>query len=879
MRHFLLSAVLAAALVAPAARAADEPPPKPSQGRYAVLIGVGEFDDKAIQPRPTADADAKSMYDLLADAKTVGIPEDRIALLTSTPDDKRHGRKATKENILRALHEGVEKTGKDDLLFVCFFGRGAPNGFDKVSFFATESTVADRSKNAISAEEVSHEMKLVKSQRLCVLTDLAFKGFDAGKETLAEPNASAMAAAFLGVLAEGKDEPKDDDAPKLGDKVVILSYLPGNDPINVGDHGLFAKTAMEAMKGAADKDGNEADGVVTIDELTEYLDKEVTQQAQKLGKTTSEKEATPQVVGVARSHFVVSNSPAYPEAKKRIDAFAALTKSDLINKDEAAEGKKYLERMPKLKTPQALRKTYQELVDGKLNIDAFRAERQKLLDTMKLSPANAEKFAKVVFEGAERFNERYVKPIETGTLTAGCVKGLYRRLDEPMPAAVEAKIKEPKGLTEAQQVDLLKEVRLGLGKREDLDDGKDMDLALGMMAYSIEDPYTVYVDRETMRKEESRWKSAYSGIGVHIRRDLARDGLLVVSPIKGSPAYKAGMRAGDLITEVRRELDSDGKALAPDAPKVISLKGMKTDKAIEIILGKPGTPITVVVEREGEKEPMVLDLQRARVSLETVLGVKRDDKDNWNYYLDDTNKIAYVHLTQFGPMTAPELLQVVTKLSKDGMKGMILDLRTNPGGTLGGALAVSDMFLESGLLLKIKPRPGGKVEEYRDGQSPNMNFNRSKFPMVVMVNGTSASASEIVSQTLQDYNRAVVVGERSYGKGSVQTVEDFSPTGGTFKMTIARYFPPLGRNIDKRSTSGKPEEEWGVVPNKGFEIKLDKQEEYAVAEFLHDKELIKRADAPNSKPLKPFKDKQLEAAVDYLLKENNVKDGTAKKDG
>lgn len=876
MRHFLLVASLAAALFAAPARGAD----KPSQGSYAVLIGVSEFDDKAIQPRPTADADAKAMYDLAADAKAMNIPADRIVLLTSTPDDKRRGRKATKENILKAVHEAIEKTGKDDLLLVTFFGRGAPVGFDKVAFFAADSTVADRSKNAILDEELSNEMKAVKAQRLCVLTDLAFKGFDAGKETLAEPNAGAMAAAFFGTVSESKDKEEDDEATTTFSKVVALAYLPGNDPITVDGHGLFTKNVVAALKGAADTEGYEADGVVTVEEFAKYLDKEVTEQARTLGKTTSEKEAVPVVLGSRAAPYALSHSPAFPAAQKRLDAFTALVKSNVVNEAEATEGKKYLERMPKLKTPQELRKQYEALADGKATVEAFRAEREKLIEAMKLPAADAQKFAGIVLEGAEKISDRYVKAVDKGTLAANTVKNLYKRLDEPLPKDVEPLLKTPATLTDAQQTELLTKARTALGKREDLEKGKDIDLALSMMAVSLEDPYTVYVDKETMKKEESRWRSEYSGIGVHIRRDLARDGLLVVSPIKNSPAYKAGIRAGDLITEVRRTVDPDGNPLPADAPKTISLKGMKVDKCIELILGKPGTPISVVVEREGQAEPKVYELSRGRVALETVLGVKRVEKDNWSYYLDPENKIGYVYLTQFGPKTGDELLEVVTALSKDGMKGFILDLRFNPGGTLGGALKISDMFLESGLLLKIKPRVG-REERFNDSQSPRMNFNRSKFPMAVLINGGSASASEIVSQTLQDYDRAVVIGERSYGKGSVQTVDEFEPTSGVFKMTTARYFPPLGRNIDKRSSLGKDSDEWGVIPNKGYEIKLSREDRLALGEALLDKEHIKPAGPPaaGAKEKKPFKDVQLEAALNYLRKEIGVKaDDSAKKD-
>jgi C-terminal peptidase prc len=361
-------------------------------------------------------------------------------------------------------------------------------------------------------------------------------------------------------------------------------------------------------------------------------------------------------------------------------------------------------------------------------------------------------------------------------------------------------------------------------------------------------------------------------VGIHIRRDLARDGLLVVSPIRGSPAYRAGVKAGDLIIEVRRDVDPVGKPFTSEADKVISTRGMKTEDALGIILGKPGVPVTLVVERDGEKEPLKFEIERGRVSLETVLGTKRDAKDEWDYWLDEENRIAYVYLTQFGPNTFGELKRTVEKLSRLGMKGMILDLRFNPGGLLGAALMISDMFVEDGLLLEVKPRVGRPERHYDQG------FGQfTAFPMAVLINGNSASASEIVSACLQDYGRAVVVGERTYGKGSVQTVEKFDPTGGEFKLTTAKYFPPLGRNIDKLTSGGKPEDEWGVVPDKGYEVKISREEKQELAELLRDKELIDRREKPEKEKKAAFKDKQLETALEYLR--TKVGSKTAKKPG
>src|SRR5262249_53779887 len=151
--------------------------------------------------------------------------------------------------------------------------------------------------------------------------------------------------------------------------------------------------------------------------------------------------------------------------------------------------------------------------------------------------------------------------------------------------------------------------------------------------------------------------------------DLVRDGLLVVSPIKGSPAYKAGIQAGDLITEIRRTVDNKGNPLKPDDKKVFTTKGMKIDEALDIILGKPATPTTVVVEREdanGKKDSLVKALIRDRVNVETILGVKRLDapgkKDDWDYYIDQQNKIAYIHMTQFAPTTFTDLKKAIDEL-------------------------------------------------------------------------------------------------------------------------------------------------------------------------------------------------------------------------
>ncbi len=847
-----LFAAVAVAWSGSAVRAEDAPPaPK---GPFVVLVGVGRFEDKAIEPRPTAEADARALHKLFADGKHLATTPDRVVLLTADPDEKAGERKATRENVVKALHEAVAKTGKDDTIILGLFGRGATVGED-TAIFTADSTFKDRAKTALRGSDLAPDLKLAKDRKVCLLMDVTFKGgFDAGKEKLAVPSLRDLLKA---VFAEEGDS----EQPPPKNKVVFLATVPSRPSLTKGEHGLFASALLEALGGAADAEGNyegyEPDGKVTVDELVKYLDKTVTEQARKLGKTNEEKEAVPFVIGEETSHFPVSLNPAAePKAEARLKALEKLG----LPKDMAEEGRRLLAQMPKLKAQQELRKEYQALADGTLKRDDFVAARKKLQDSLKLDPEQTEKYARKVLRAIDLVRSKYVKEITAGEWAAFAIHGLYRALDEPVPEDVEERLANPKKLSRDEIDELLQKVRDKLGKREDLDGDKAVDTTILRMLGETHDPYTTYIDRETIKKMDAPLRGEFRGVGIHIRQDLVRDGLLVVSPIKGSPAYKAGIKAGDLIVEIKRDVNAQGEELKPDEPRVISTKGMKTEKALEIILGKVGVPITLVVERDGEdgkKERKEFTIRRGLVSVETVLGVKRDENDDWDFYIDPERKIGYVCLTQFAPNTANGLDAAIRKMLRTGgLNGLILDLRFNPGGLLTQAVLVSGLFLERDKPV-VTVRYRYKPEEPWYNELPRAGY--TGFPIVVLVNGSSASAAEIVSACLRDNGRAKIAGERSYGKGSVQNVEDFGPTGGQIKLTTARYFPPKGENIDKLSTSGKETEEWGVKPDEGLEVKLTREQLADLAEYFRDREVIKP-----QKEVKPVKDPQLDKAVEYL---------------
>ena len=387
------------------------------------------------------------------------------------------------------------------------------------------------------------------------------------------------------------------------------------------------------------------------------------------------------------------------------------------------------------------------------------------------------------------------------------------------------------------------------------------------------DPYSVYYDEEAIAQMQSQMTGRFTGIGVQIRRDMVRDGLLVVTPIMGSPAYKAGLKAGDLITEIIRPVDAKGNKIDP--PEVISTKGMKTDEAVKIILGQPRTKVRVKVEREGHDKPIEFELARARVDVETVFGVKRKNDDAWDFTIDPEKKIAYIRLTQFSPRSAEDMKDAVSKLAKQGIKGLILDLRFNPGGLLTSAIQISDLFIDDGLIVTIKPRSGVGDEVPYGGKAEGSYLN---FPMVCMVNGQSASASEIVSACLQDHQRAVVLGERSYGKGSVQDIEDFASTNAKIKMTTATFWRPNGKNLNKASTSGKDEDEWGVTPDEGFKVPMTRSERDQLFEHLRQEEVIPNRELKPKEAKQAFKDKQLDAALEYLRSQIKSSASSAKKE-
>jgi carboxyl-terminal processing protease len=275
------------------------------------------------------------------------------------------------------------------------------------------------------------------------------------------------------------------------------------------------------------------------------------------------------------------------------------------------------------------------------------------------------------------------------------------------------------------------------------------------------DPHSVYLDEKEYKKLEASTNGEFGGIGIEMIIDNA---LKVISPIDGTPAYKAGIMPGDVILAV------DGEAVAIMTP----------DAAVKKMRGVKGTKVKLTIMRLGEKAPLEFELTRDIIKLQSV---------KFNLYDD----IGYIRISSFSKRTAESVRKAILKLNKkanDQVKGYVLDLRSNPGGRLDAAIYVTELFLDGGEIASTKGR-SPRYNEVFTAKPGNMIGDR---PMVILINGGSASASEIVAGALQDHRRAVIMGTKSFGKGSVQTLMPIKGYGA-LKLTTARYYTPSGRSI------------------------------------------------------------------------------------
>ena len=363
------------------------------------------------------------------------------------------------------------------------------------------------------------------------------------------------------------------------------------------------------------------------------------------------------------------------------------------------------------------------------------------------------------------------------------------------------------------------------------------------------DQYSSFIPPRDVRRFNMMVEQEFGGIGITVNRNMRNRRLIVISPLPGTPAWRAGIRAGDAIVEV------DGTPTSK----------MNLNDAVRRLQGPVGRPVTIKVVHPGKNaDPEEIKLVRQLIKAPTVRGDHYDDNQKWEFMLQDEPKIGYVRLSNFSRFTAEEVREAVDGLVERKVQGLIIDLRFNPGGLLESAVEIADMFLEKGNIVSVRGRnvPSRSWDAEKVGTYPAM-------PIAVLVNGFSASASEVLSAALQDNKRAVIIGERTWGKGSVQNVIRMEDGDSALKLTTAGYFRPSGVNIH-REAEMTPQDDWGVTPDDGFLLPFTREEWDAWDRQRTGKDILRHegeepAETPEDTE-SDFQDKHLTAAIDYLQK-------------
>ncbi|PID46096.1 MAG: peptidase S41 [Proteobacteria bacterium] len=422
------------------------------------------------------------------------------------------------------------------------------------------------------------------------------------------------------------------------------------------------------------------------------------------------------------------------------------------------------------------------------------------------------------------------------TLSTGLIAGTLIGVASTASLSVFA-FKDSRPAVPLEQLRKFTEVYLRIKRDyvEEVDDKTLISDAISGMLTGL-DPHSAYLDEDAFTELQVGTSGEFGGLGIEVGME---DGFVkVISPIDDTPAQKAGIQPGDLIIRL------------DDKP----VKGLTLSEAVKIMRGKPGVPINLMVVREGENQPFTIKVVRDIIKVKSVKQRMLGDG------------FGYVRISSFQSKTTQGVADAVAKLLKENegkLKGLVLDLRNNPGGVLSGAVGVSDLFLQSGNVVYTEGRIEDSVTRYDAEKGDILNGA----PLVVLVNQGSASASEIVAGALQDHKRALVVGVKTFGKGSVQTVLPIDRSTAV-KLTTARYFTPNGRSIQAK----------GIEPDiviESLRMTNGKQDGKEKFQPLSEADLTGHLENPNGK--KSARDVAKEATKNEVTEEEKQKAAEAKK--
>ncbi|MEQ8209890.1 MAG: S41 family peptidase [Lacipirellulaceae bacterium] len=376
------------------------------------------------------------------------------------------------------------------------------------------------------------------------------------------------------------------------------------------------------------------------------------------------------------------------------------------------------------------------------------------------------------------------------------------------------------------------------------------------------DEHSQFVEAKRSSTFQEDITQEFGGVGIRLRLLGEPTVPTVVGPPEpGTPAFSSDIRSGDRIVAI------DGQTTVD----------LTLDEIVRRVRGPLGEEVVLTVIHEGETKREKIPLVRARIVVPSILGDRHDGNNQWTYTLEEHPHLGYVRIIKFGEKTVDELREVLASLREQKVKGLILDLRDDYGGALDAAVSICDMLLPIGAtILTTRDRH----EQTRERYVSEYDGEYRDLPLAVLINHNSASASEIVAACLQDYDRAIIVGERSYGKGTVQRVLRLESGRSLLKLTSASFWRPSEKNIHRMADDDEADQ-WGVSPNSGYEVALDEEEYLAWRlyrsrrDVLGDGEsdqqgnaaLLKQLNSQDGKVPEDFQDRALQKAIEALRSE------------
>jgi carboxyl-terminal processing protease len=365
------------------------------------------------------------------------------------------------------------------------------------------------------------------------------------------------------------------------------------------------------------------------------------------------------------------------------------------------------------------------------------------------------------------------------------------------------------------------------------------------------DPHSGFVSVDRKASFDEGFDQQFVGINVRLRPVGDPPRLEIATPLTpDSPARLAGIRPGDVIVAV------DGQPIGP-------LTAEEFNRTVQRVRGKQGTQVDITVERPGAPQPLTFRVTRQLVNIERVLGDVRQDDGTWQFRLASHPTIALVRIAEFGNKTTAEVEQVIAQLVREGIAGVVLDLRHNPGGALDAGVEICELFLRRGqMIVETRNRRGDATAFVARSDGPFATL-----PLMVLVDGQSASASELVAGCLKDNNRAAVAGQRSYGKGTVQQVIPTQAGRSYLKLTSATFWPPSGRRIHRPiGSDNEPDGDWGIAPSPELQVDMTPEQQAAwyTARLARDNQI---AGDPNNPVDEDYHDVVLQAAVASLVEQ------------